>query len=156
MGYPVSPVTANMYMEYFQDVALRTADRLQRGFVDNTFVTQQLEHKENFLKHIYSTDQYIKFTKEDIWPDGSMPFMDTVVTLEPNRTLSRSAHRKPTHTDQYLHWDSHHHISAKYSVINTLHHRARKVSSMPEMFRTEKTTCKGSINQMCIPCLDIK
>ena len=26
---------------------------------------------------------------------------------------------KPTHTDQYLQWDSHHHISAKYSVTNT-------------------------------------
>ena len=38
-------------------------------------------------------------------------------------------YRKPTHTDQYLHWDSNHFITAKNSVYNTLAHNAKVVSS---------------------------
>ena len=34
---------------------------------------------------------------------------------------------KPTHTDQYLHWDSHHSLSAKYSIIGTLTLRVKTV-----------------------------
>ena len=34
--------------------------------------------------------------------------------------LKTTVYRKPTHTNQYLHWDSHHAIPSKYSVIGTL------------------------------------
>ena len=40
---------------------------------------------------------------------------------EPDKILAITVHRKPTDTDQYLLWDSHHNIAAKYSVVNTLH-----------------------------------
>ena len=56
-----------------------------------------------------------------------MPFLDTLVILQPDGTLATSVYRKPTHTDQHLQWDRHHNISAKYSVMNTLHHRAKAV-----------------------------
>ena len=39
--------------------------------------------------------------------------------------------------DQYLQWDSHHHLSAKYSVINTLSHRAKTVCNKPELLQKE-------------------
>ena len=42
------------------------------------------------------------------------------------------------HTDQYLHWDSHLQVTAKYSIINTLHHRDKAVSSTSELLRTNK------------------
>ena len=45
---------------------------------------------------------------------------------------------KPTHTDRYLQWDSHHHLSAKFSVIQTLSHRASIVCSNPELLLKEK------------------
>ena len=50
--------------------------------------------------------------------------IDTIVKPEADGTLSIIVYRKPTHTDQYLQWDSHHHLSAKFSVIHTLTHRA--------------------------------
>ena len=59
---------------------------------------------------------------------GSLPFLDTLVTIEPDNTFSTTVYRKLTHTDQYLHWDSNHHITAKQSVLNTLAHRAKTVS----------------------------
>ena len=36
-------------------------------------------------------------------------------------------YRKPTHRDQYLHWDSNHFIGAKLTVYNTLAHWAKMV-----------------------------
>ena len=46
--------------------------------------------------------------------------------------------RKPTHTDMYLQWDSHHTFSSKYSVVGTLHHRARTVCSDPQLLQQEE------------------
>ena len=41
-------------------------------------------------------------------------------------------YRKPTHTNQYLQWDSHHAISNKYSVISTLFYKTKDVCSSKE------------------------
>ena len=56
-----------------------------------------------FLDHISSFDPNIQFTKDNTWSDGPMPFPDTLVTSEQDRTLSTTVYRRPTHTDQYLH-----------------------------------------------------
>ena len=60
--------------------------------------------------------------------EGPIPFLDTKVTPGPNNTLVTTVYRKPTHPDQYLHWDSNHFIGTKHSVYNTLAHRAMVVS----------------------------
>ena len=60
-----------------------------------------------------------------------------VVGVLPDGKLSITVYRKPTHTDQYLQWDSHHHLSVKYSVISTLSHRAKTVCSNPELLQKE-------------------
>ena len=46
-------------------------------------------------------------------------------------------YHKPTHTDQYLDWDSHHNLSAKYSVIGTHTHRAKVLCTSPELLNEE-------------------
>ena len=46
--------------------------------------------------------------------------------------------QKPTHTDLYLQWDSHHTIAAKFSEVNTLNHRARAVCSNPQLLKKEE------------------
>ena len=67
-----------------------------------------------------------------------MPFLDTLVTINGDGSLNTKVYRKPTHTDLYLQWDSHHPIAAKYSVINTLHHRAKAVSSNNQLLKEEE------------------
>ena len=39
--------------------------------------------------------------------DGSIPFIDTLVTCEKDRTLSTTVYRKATRTEQYLQWNIH-------------------------------------------------
>ena len=64
--------------------------------------------------------------------------MDTLVTPCSDGSLSTKAYRKPTHTDLYLQWDSHHTTAAKYSVVSTLHHRAKAVCSTQLLLKDEE------------------
>ena len=105
-------------------------------FVDDTFVINKAEHSQDLLQHINNQDPYIQFTVEPT-QQGSLPFLDTHVTIEPDNTFSTTVYRKPTHTDQYLHWDSNHHITAKQSVFNTLAHWAKIISSTKDKMDRE-------------------
>ena len=53
--------------------------------------------------------------------------------------------------DHYLQWDSHHHLSAKFSVIHTLFHRAQTVCSNPELLCKEKTHLRNALTQCKYP-----
>ena len=116
-------------------------------FVDDTFVINKAEHSQALLKHISNQDPHIQFTVEPI-QQGSLPFLDTLVTIEPNNTFSTTVYRKLTHTDQYLHWDSNHHITAKQSLFNTLAHRAKVVSSSQDKLDQELQHIKTAL-QAC-------
>ena len=114
MDSSVSPIVANLYMEYFEHKALSTAPlRLWHWYVDYTFVIHRKESKQNVLQNINSVDLAIQFTVENNKEDGAMLFLDTIVKPETDGELSITVYRKPTHMDQYLQWDSHHHLSAK-------------------------------------------
>ena len=102
-----------------------------------TLVIQQQSHKQLFLDHINDIDPGKKFTVEGNQDNGDIPFLDTLVKLETDNSLSISVYHKPTHTDQYLQWDSHHNLSSKYSVIGTLTHRVKIVCTGPELFNEE-------------------
>ena len=55
------------------------------------------------------------------------------------------------HTDQYLQWDSHHHLSAIFSVIHTLSHRANTVCSKPELLQQEKDHVRKALTKCKYP-----
>ena len=82
---------------------------------------------------------------------GPLPFLDTIVKPEADGTLSITVCRKPTHTDQYLQWDSHHHLSAKFSVIHILSHRASTVCSKPELLQKEKDHLRKALTKCKYP-----
>ena len=66
-----------------------------------------------------------------------MPFLDILITPTEDGSLKTSVFRKPTHTDLYLQWDSHHNIPSKYSVAGTLYHRATTICSNPTLLHEE-------------------
>ena len=148
MGSPVSPIVVNLYMEYFEREALWSASNPPRFwfmFVDDTWVIQQSTHKQEFLEHINSIDPAIKFTVEGTQGNGGIPFLDTLVTPEADNSLSFTVYCKPTYTDQYLQWDSHHNLSAKYSVIGTLNHRTKTVCTKPELLQKELSQLREAL-----------
>ena len=117
-------------MEHFERKELRSAVNLPWvwfRFVDYAWVIQQQAHKQAFLDHINSMDPAIKFTVEGPQGNGAISFLDTLVTPQADSSLSITVYCKPTHTDQYLQWDSHHSLSAKYSVIGTHTHKTKAV-----------------------------
>ena len=97
---------------------------------------QHQSHKE-FLRHINSVDPSIQFTVEESKDDGSIPFLDTIITPETDGTFTIEIYRKPTHTDLYLPWDNHHNLSTKYSMINTLTHRVHTICSTSQLLTRE-------------------
>ena len=121
VGSPLSPIVANIFMENLEEEAWETAPHppsLWKRFVDDTFVILEAQYKDGFFHHINSLDANIKFTAETAKADGSIPFLDTLVTPQSDGSLQTTVYRKPTHTNQYLQWDSCHAISNKFSVIS--------------------------------------
>ena len=133
MGLPVSPIIANLYMENFEWEALKSAKqppRVWMRYVDDTFVVIKKDFAQEFTDHINSLNPNIKFTN-DPEVDGKLPFLDTLVKRQADWSVKISVYRKPTHTDQYLAFESHHPLEHKLSVIKTLFHRAETVVTDP-------------------------
>ena len=110
-----------------------------------------LQEKKKSFNHINSLDPHIQFTSENAKPDGSIPFLDTIVMPQPHGSLKTTVYRKPTHTDMYLHWDSYHHLSAKFSVINTLRHRAKTVCSNSQLLKEEEDHLNHALRRCKYP-----
>ena len=152
MGSSISPIVANLFMENFEMRALQPSPNpplLWKRFVDDTFVILKKAHKEEFLTHINSVDSNIQFTSEEPGPEGSLPFLDILITPDEEGRLETSVYRKPTHMDQCLQWDSHHPISSKYSVVGTLYHRAKTICSNNQKLQQEEehlTKALGNCN----------
>ncbi|CAF94542.1 unnamed protein product [Tetraodon nigroviridis] len=141
MGSPVSPIVANLYMEEVEKRALSsfTGAAPSRWFryVDDTWVKIQTKEVEKFTTHLNQTDTFVKFTREDV-KGNSLAFLDCEIRIEEDRNLSIEIYRKPTHTDQYLLFDSHHPLEHKLGVNKTLQHRATKVPTTSQGRKKEQ------------------
>ena len=154
MGSPISSIVANLFMEDLEIKALPlapTPSTLWKRFVDDTFIIIQRTYKESFLQHLNSIDNNIHFTCEEADEDGSIAFLDMLITPDENGRLHTSVYRKATHTDQYLYWDSHHAITSKYSVVGTLFHKARTVCSKPVQLQKEEKHLYQSLRRCKYP-----
>ena len=153
MCSPISPLIANLFMEEFEVKALSSSPHppiLWLRFVDNTFVITKAEHSQPLLQHINNQKTHIQFTFEEPSQQGTLPFLDTLVTIEPNNTFTTSVYQKPTHRP-ILHWDSNHFITAKWSVYNNLAHRAKIVSSYQEALDQELLHVRKALQACWFP-----
>ena len=132
MGSSLSPIVANLFMEDFEAKSLastRLLPKLWRRYVDDTnFIwSHGQEELDRFFNHLNCQSSVIKFTMEKEI-DGCLPFLDILISKNIDGSLSHLVFRKKTHTEQYLHADSHHFPAQKMGVLNTLATRALRIS----------------------------
>ena len=70
--------------------------------------------------------------------ERKIAFLDAKVSREPDGRLTSSVYRKPTHTDQYLAYDSHHPQSVKRGIVKCLNDRAKRLVTKPSVISEEK------------------
>ena len=125
MGSCISPVVANIFMEHIERRALSTfrePPRIWLRYVDDVFCVIKSSVIDDFHHHVNSISPNVKFTLE-LEDNNSLAFLDVYVKRTVNSKLWTTIYQKPTHTDRYLQFDSHHPLHHKLAVARTLYHR---------------------------------
>ena len=159
MGSPLSPIVANIFMKNFETKALETAQHPPKSMEEicgwhfchfgnrtqrRVFQSHQCHWRE---------DKIHSWNHQSWWIHAlSGNFSNT----KSDGSLSTRVYRKPTHTNQYLQWDSHHAISNKYSVINSLLHRAKDICSNQDQLEEEQTHINKVLSACKYPAWAIK
>lgn len=60
---------------------------------------------------------------------GSIPFLDIKVTRGANGNLVITIYHKPTYTDRYLHFQSHHPTHVKKGLVKCHYDQARSITN---------------------------
>ena len=102
-------------------------------------------HLENFFHHINNLHQNIKFTMEEK-SNREIAFLDILFKWN-NGKISVLVYRTPTHTDQYLHYRSHHQTSCKESVVSSLFNRAYSIITNKDNLHKENTRIKQVLKE---------
>ena len=140
MGRPTSSVVAEIYMQAKEATALTTTShppKVWERYVDDVFSVIQKSNLHNFFQHINSVHPKSKFTMETE-ENSQLTFLDRPIQRNRDNTFSVRVYRKPTHTDQYLKFTSHHLARAKKSVITSLFDRAKNIISNPSDQKKEE------------------
>ena len=128
MGGPASSTAVKICIHTHERAAISTAihpPKVWEQFADGAYSILKRTHLENFFHHINNLHQNIKFTMEEE-SNEELAFLDTLLKRN-NGEISVLVYRKPTHTDQYLHYSSHYQTSCKESVVSSLFNRAYSI-----------------------------
>jgi len=153
MGSPVSSVVANLCMESLESTILECDMfhvKIWKRYVDDTFVVLPRAEVDDFHRYLNGLNPHIQFTVE-VENDGLLPFLDVKVCRDAGGSLLTSVYRKPTHTDRYLDFRSHHPTCHKASVVNCLTRRAITHSSNVELKNAELRRTKTVLKENGYP-----
>ena len=158
MGLSLSVVLANCYMEVLEENVLQSAPKkpaLWKRYVDDVFLIWEHgeEHLNEFHRLINSYCDDINFTVERE-ENGCLPFLDVMVKKQSGR-LQTSVFRKPTCSNVYIPYDSHHAPCIKAGTIRCLATRARNIASREDL-KTEMTHIKQVFKKNGYPASTIQ
>ena len=133
MGSNPSTIIAEAVVSSIFEKAYDTFDnkpKFLRYYVDDSFIIINKRFAEKFIEHIKTvanTFKTIKFTVE-YEENNKIPFLDVLVQNVENK-IKTNKYKKPTHSDRYLDFRSHHSLQNKKSVVKTLAYRLIKLTS---------------------------
>ena len=119
MGSPVSVVVADLVMEDVEQRALRTypnPPKFWKRYVDDTCCILRSDLVDDFHTHLNTIETTIQFTLETE-AQAQLPFLDVLILRNPDKSIDTTVFRKPTHTNKYLDFSSHHPIAHKTAVV---------------------------------------
>ena len=157
MGSPVSPIVCNIFMEDLEQKAVSTAPeyirpRLWKRYVDDILEVVKQGAVSDLTSHLNGIDPTgsIKFTHEEE-SNGSLAFLDMLISRRPDGSLKLQVYRKKTHTDQYLHFHSAHPLQHKLGVVRTLYDRNRNLVTLQQDQALEKQHIDNALKQCGYP-----
>jgi hypothetical protein len=125
MGSPVSVVAAEIVMQEMEHRIFNGQDQdlflFWFRYVDDVISCVPENRLPDILNEINSADTNIKLTGE---VGNDKKYLDLAILRPEEGNLGFKIHRKPTHTDNYLNYDSCHPTSHKDSIIRSLVTRA--------------------------------
>ena len=148
MGSPLSPLLAEIFMNYFETQFLHSKIPLIKyihswyRYVDDVFCIWTGTHRQlhQLLHHLNSVYPTIQFTLE-VEHNNSINFLDLTISKSQNN-LVFDIYRKPTQTDSIIHATSQHPLSHKHAALHSLIYRLIKTPLSPSNYNKELNTIK--------------
>ena len=146
-----------MFMEHLEQKLLATAPKdltpkLWKRYVDDILEVVKKGSVEKLTEFLNGLDESgsIKFTFE-VESEGKLPFLDLLIVRKEDGDVKLQVYRKPTHTDQYLNFNSHHPIEHKLSVVRTLLERSQSLISDKDDKQQEDKYVEGVLRSCGYP-----
>ena len=149
IGASSSGFAAELFMEKLERKALTTfisPPSFWRRYVDDTFAKLKMMYVDSFLEHLNNQHGRIKFTSE-IQEHNKLAFLDSLTHVLRDRTTKKTIYRKATHTDQYLDFQSNHHIKQKIGIISSFEHRIDSLVTTEEDKQKERAHVKKALKR---------
>ena len=117
--------------------------------IQEVIKTGMTQHLTDHLNRVDETNS-IKFTQEEE-AEGTMPLVDTLLVRKESGEVKLLTFRKNTHTDQYLHFSSHHPLYQKMGVIRSVQHGCETLVTEEEDKRKEREHIKEALMRCGYP-----
>ena len=157
MGSPLSPILANLCMEFIESEILENCPPqikpvIWLRYVDDIFIIFQgsEEHFMEFFRYVNSIVPSIQFTVEHEI-DHKLPFLDVLVMHDPiTHKFKFTVYRKPTNKENYIHFYSFHSPQVKSNIIVNFVIRAYRICD-PEFIDGEMDHIRCTFRKLCYP-----
>ena len=154
MGSPLGPLMANVFMCHLEEQLTTNLDdnfpTLYMRYVDDTLVSMpDVPSAQHFLVTLNNLHPNLNLTME-LPCDNKISFIGFEI-VKNGTILETRVYRKPTNTGLLLHYQSHADVRYKESLIKTMLHRAKSLSSTDEYFQQECSKLRSIFTRLGYP-----